>query len=468
MNLPISPNTAPHAPPSRFLPLLLAIAIFMQMLDATILNTALPAIAADLNESPLNMQSAVIVYTLTVALLIPLSGYLTDRFGTRTVFVASVVLFVTGSVLCAAAPNLPMLVFARAVQGLGGSMLAPVPRLTVMRVYDKSQLLNAINYAVMPALIGPVIGPLLGGYLVEYASWHWIFLLNVPIGIAGIIVALKIMPELKSEKSSLDLAGFLLFAAAACSLTLAVEIVLHPGAGMFALLLFAAAAAAFYGYTVHARRHENPLYAGHLLQVRTFRLGLAGNLFSRLGIGAVPFLLPLLLQVALGYSASASGWMLAPLALASLLAKPLIKPLLTRFGYRRVLLVNTALLGILMMMLALPDADTPLWLWLPLLSAMGLCNSVQFSTMNTLTIADLRPHQTGSGNSLMAVNQQLALGIGVALSALLLQLWRSGGWDAENVHTAFRLTFVCIGLLTFAAGRIFSLLHRSDGENLTS
>ena len=228
ITLPISPQ------PSRWLPLLLAIAIFMQMLDATILNTALPNIAADLDESPLDMHSAVVVYTLTVALLIPLSGYLADRFGTRNVFVGSMAVFIAGSLLCAAAQNLPMLVVARMVQGVGGSMLAPVPRLTIIRVYEKSQLLNAINYAVMPVLIGPIFGPPVGGYLVEYASWHWIFLLNVPIGLIGIAAALKIMPNVKGVRVPFDTMGFLMFASAACALIMAVEVISHPQAVPFA------------------------------------------------------------------------------------------------------------------------------------------------------------------------------------------------------------------------------------------
>lgn len=233
-----TPPALPKPAPSRWLPLLLAVAIFMQMLDTTILNTALPKMALDLNESPLNMQSAVIAYALTLALLIPLSGYLADRFGTRSVFIASMGIFVLGSVLCAAAPNLSMLLVARVIQGIGGSMLVPVPRLTLLRVYDKSQLLNAINYAVMPALIGPVLGPLVGGYLVDYASWHWIFLINVPIGIAGMVFAFKVMPDLKGEgKEHFDVVGFLLFAAAACSLSLSVEIVTHPGTRFFAMLM---------------------------------------------------------------------------------------------------------------------------------------------------------------------------------------------------------------------------------------
>lgn len=461
ITLPISPQ------PSRWLPLLLAIAIFMQMLDATILNTALPNIAADLDESPLDMHSAVVVYTLTVALLIPLSGYLADRFGTRNVFVGSMAVFIAGSLLCATAQNLPMLVVARMVQGVGGSMLAPVPRLTIIRVYEKSQLLNAINYAVMPALIGPIFGPPVGGYLVEYASWHWIFLLNVPIGLIGIAAALKIMPNVKGVRVPFDTAGFLMFASAACALIMAVEVISHPQAVPFAAGLAVAGAAALWLYAHHARRTETPLYAGDLFQVRTFRLGLAGNLFSRLGISSVPFLLPLLFQVAFGFGAGLSGGLVAAAAFASLLAKPLVRPIMAHYGYRGVLTANTRLLGILIMLVALPDVHTPLGVWVALLLAMGLCNSIQFSAMNTLTLADLRPYQAGSGNSLMAVNQQLSMSFGIALGALMLQGWTKSSFGAENLHTAFRLTFLGIGAVTFASGFIFARLHRSDGQNLT-
>ncbi|QEY24622.1 MFS transporter [Neisseria animalis] len=454
--------------PSRWLPLLLAIAIFMQMLDATILNTALPAIAEDLHESPLNMQSAVIAYALTVALLIPLSGYLTDRFGTKKVFLVSVALFVAGSLLCAAAPNLTSLVLARVVQGVGGSMLVPVPRLTILRVYDKSRLLNAINYAVMPALIGPVLGPLVGGYLVEYATWHWIFLLNVPIGLVGLLVGMKIMPDVRGEQNRLDVGGFLLFASAAAALTLAVDIVSYPNAAVFSLLLASGGSLLLWRYYRHAQTYPQPLYAGHLFKVRTFRLGLGGNLFSRLGISSVPFLLPLLFQVAFGYSASVSGWLVAPIALASLAVKPAIKPLMARFGYRAVLLWNTRLLAVLIMLLALPDAGTPWPVWTMLLLAMGACNSVQFSAMNTLTLADLRPYQTGSGNSLMAVNQQLAIGLGIAVGALMLQLWRNSSIVGQDLHAAFQYTFIGIGMITLASSMIFRRLHMSDGSNLTT
>ena len=454
--------------PSRWLPLLLALAIFMQMLDTTILNTALPKIAADLNESPLNMQSTIIAYALTIALLVPLSGHLVDRFGTRNVFIVALSFFMLGSLMCAAAPNLPMLVFARVVQGLGGSMLTLVPRLTLLRVYDKSQLLNALNYALMPALIGPILGPLVGGYLVEYASWHWIFLLNLPIGAIGILAALKIMPNVKGEKSQFDIIGFLLFAAAVCSLNLSVEIILRPSAKLFSFLLAGSGLTALWFYRRHARNTKEPLYAGNLFKVRTYRVGLTGNLVSRLGISSVPFLLPLLFQVAFGFTASFSGWLISTIALAAFITKPLTKPVMMRFGYRNVLIMNTRLLGALIMLLALPSAHTSLSVWMVLLFIMGISNSLQFSAMNTLTIADLRPYQTGSGNSLMAVNQQLSMSFGIALGALVLQSTTKTSFAVDNLHIAFRYTFIVIGAITFASSWIFLRLHTRDGHNLVA
>lgn len=469
----MSESDTPAAPPSsaapsRFLPMLLAVAVFMQMLDATILNTALPQMAADLHQPPLQMQSAVVSYALTLALLMPLSGYLCDRFGTRQVFFVSLLVFVAGSVLCAAAPNLNTLVFARVVQGAGGAMLAPAPRIIIMKSYEKTELIGMMNYVVMPALLGPVIGPLLGGYLVEYAGWHWIFLINVPFGLAAAWFTLKIMPDYKETEHPphFDIAGFLLFGGGAVGLSMAVEIAQFPGAGLFAVLAALMSLAAIGLYWRHARHDSEPLYSRELLRVRTYRIGLSGNLASRLGMGAVPFLLPLLLQVAFGHSASVSGRMLAPVALATLAAKPAIRPLMARFGYRRVLTVNTALIGLLIMALSLPSADTPLWQLMPLLLLIGAVNSIQFTGMNSLTLADLHPQQAGSGASLMTVNQQLATGFGIAIGAALLQYFGKLPPIGGNVSAAFRLTFLSIGLLTLLSALIFARLHRSDGENL--
>ena len=463
------PAIAMNAAPSRFLPILLAVSLFMQLLDATVLNTALPQMAVDLHESPLHMHSTIIAYALTLALFMPLSGYLCDRYGTKKVFSVSMWLFVLGSLLCAAAPSLTMLVIARVIQGMGGAILVPMPRLIVLRSYPKSQILAVMNFIIMPALLGPIMGPLVGGYLVEYASWQWIFLLNVPIGILGILMTARIMPNYYAPDARtphFDLAGFLLFAGGAVGLSLAVEMLMYAEARLFAVACALLGVTLFTFYWLHARHDEaKALYSPQLRLVRTFRLGLLGNLLSRLGMAAVPFLLPLLLQLAFARSASIAGWTMAPIAFAALVAKPFIKPFLSRVGYRRVLIWNTRLIGLIIMSLALPTAETPWWQLIALLFVLGLCNSLQYSTMNTLTIADLRPMQTGSGSSLLAVNQQLAISFGIALGALLLNLF-SHDLPPHELHHAFRATFLVIGSITFLSSWVFTRLHRLDGENL--
>lgn len=453
----------------RFLPPLLAVAVFMQLLDATILNTALPVIAKDLNESALNMQSAVISYALTVAVLMPLSGYLCDRYGTRRVFSLSMLLFAVGSVLCASAPSLALLVVGRIVQGMGGAMLMPVPRLIVMKTYPRDRLVSVMNYVITPALIGPVLGPVVGGYLVDYASWHWIFLINVPMGVMGFLLALKILPDYRAkdaDQQHLDLGGFLLFAGGALGLTLSVETVVHAESRLFSLVCVVLGSVCLYGYWLHAQKDKHPLYATNLLQVRTYRLGLSANLVSRMGINAVPFLLPLLYQLVFGYSASHSGWMMMPVAVAAMIAKSFINPLTKRFGFRLVLMSNTRLLGVVIMLLSLASVDNVFWFLLPLLFLMGICNSIHFSTANALTIADLRDWQAGSGNSLLSVNQQLAISIGIALGSVLLNSFHYSLFGGEKLYTAFQYTFIVVGLITFLSSFIFKHLHPRDGQNL--
>ncbi len=451
--------------PSRFLSLLLALAIFMQMLDSTILNTALPSIAQDLNQSPLQMQAAVIAYSLTLALIMPLSGWLSDRYGTKRVFIAAMSVFMAGSLLCAVASSLPMLVFARVVQGMGGTMLAPTPRMVVMQAYDKSRLINVMNYIVMPALIGPIIGPIVGGYLVEYATWHWIFLINLPFGFIAIATAIRIMSNFKKEQNQpFDLLGFLLFGGGALGLSFAVETAQHAQAAWFSSLTALFSLCAWFGYWQHAKQHPSPLYNLQLLSVRTFRLGLISNLFCRLGMSCLPFLLPLLVQLGLGRSPSQAGWVLAPLAAASIMVKPAIKPIITRLGYRRTLVINTCLIGLLTLALTIPDAHAPLWHLLPILLLLGACNSIQFTSMNTLTLADLRPQQAGSGSSLMTVNQQLAISFGTAIGAAWLQFFAQH--NPSSLHTAFRYTFWAISSMTLLSSLTFLRLHWRDGSNL--
>ncbi|WP_044871121.1 multidrug transporter subunit MdtD [Pseudomonas sp. LFM046] len=449
---------------ARLLPWLVAVAFFMQALDATILNTALPAMAHDLAEDPLRMQSVVIAYLLTVALLIPASGWLSDRFGTRRVFFGAVLLFSLGSLVCALSSTLPQLVGARVLQGLGGALMMPVGRLVVLRAYPRSELVRIMSFITLPGLLGPLIGPTLGGWLVEYVSWHWIFLINLPVGVLGGLAAWRFMPDLRGSGSvRLDVVGFLLFGTAMVLITIALEGLgeLHlPHVRVMLLLLGGLACLA--AYWLHAVQVEKPLFAPSLFRTRTFAAGILGNLFSRLGSSALPFLTPLLLQVALGFPPAQAGMTLIPLALAAMLAKPLAKPLLDRLGYRRLLLGNTMLLGGMIASLSLIDADTPYPLLLLHLGALGAVNSMQFTAMNTVTLLDLDDHQASSGNSLLSVVMQLSMSLGVAVAAALL-----GGFgkpDTSSTLAAFQGTYLCVGVLTLLAATIFFQLPRDSGR----
>ncbi len=257
----------------KILPLILATAIFMQMLDSTILNTSLPSIAKDLNESPLNMQNAIISYVLTLALFMPVSGFLADKFGTKKVFIISLILFSLGSLLCSLSPNLTFLVIARVIQGIGGSLMTPVGKLALIKTFDKSELLKAMNFAIIPALIGPVLGPLIGGYMVDYLSWHWIFLINLPIGILGIVLSVKYMPNYFSKIIDFDFKGFLFFAAASLLLSISLEWMGNAKNITPVLLVFLMGFIFIYLYYKHAKKEENPIFPLELFMVRTFRVG---------------------------------------------------------------------------------------------------------------------------------------------------------------------------------------------------
>ena len=331
----------------RFLPWLVAVGFFMQALDSTILNTALPRMAADLHESPLRMQSVVIAYMLTVALLIPVSGWLADRFGTRRVYLGAIILFTLGSLACAMSNHLGLLVAARVLQGIGGALLLPVGRLAILKTFPRDQLLRALAFVTMPGLIGPLIGPSLGGWLVEVASWHWIFLINIPVGLAGALATARLMPDLRGAPGlRFDMAGFALFGGGMVMVSIALQGLGERALGFAAsMVLLFAGLACLAGYWLYAARAEQPLFRLSLFGIRTFAVGLLGNLFARLGSGAMPFLTPLFLQVGLGYSPSVAGMSMIPSALGAIFAKTFAERLINRFGYRGVLVVNTLVLG---------------------------------------------------------------------------------------------------------------------------
>ena len=453
----------------KILPLILATAIFMQMLDSTILNTSLPSIAKDLNESPLNMQNAIISYVLTLALFMPVSGFLADKFGTKKVFIISLILFSLGSLLCSLSPNLTFLVIARVIQGIGGSLMTPVGKLALIKTFDKSELLKAMNFAIIPALIGPVLGPLIGGYMVDYLSWHWIFLINLPIGILGIVLSVKYMPNYFSKIIDFDFKGFLFFAAASLLLSISLEWMGNAKNITPVLLVFLMGFIFIYLYYRHAKKEENPIFPLELFMVRTFRVGFLGNLATRLGISSIPLLIPLMIQIAYGQSAVVSGWIVAPMAITAMFGKSAVIKILNRFGYRKTLMFNTFLIGTLICLMAIPGINTSIYWFIPLILVLGFFNSIQFTSMNTISISDLRDNHTSSGNSLISVNQQIAIGFGIAFGLIVLKLFEGDTQLIKgNIHNAFRYTFLVMGILTILSGFVFRRLHFRDGDNMKS
>lgn len=467
----MSPNLSTQPPEStkKILPIILGTAIFMQMLDSTILNTSLPAIAKDFNESPLNMQNAIISYVLTLAVFMPVSGFLSDKFGTKKVFIFALVLFSAGSLFCSLSHNLIQLVIARMIQGVGGSLMIPVGKLALIKTFPKNELLKAMNYAIIPALIGPVLGPLVGGYMVDYLSWHWIFIINIPIGLIGIVLSIRFMPDYKSPIIDFDLKGFLIFAAASLLLSVALELFGNTLYVTPVLLVFLSGFLMLYFYYRHASTDNNPIFPLNLFKVRTFRVGILGNLATRLGISAIPLLLPMMIQIAYGRSAVTSGWIVAPMAITAMFGKSAVIGILNRFGYRLTLMTNTFIIGILICCMAIPGVNASIYWYMPIIAILGFFNSIQFTAMNTISIADLRQYHTSSGNSLISVNQQLAIGFGIAFGLIVLKIFQGDvTLINDEIHNAFRYTFLVVGLLTIISGLIFRRLHFKDGDNMKS
>lgn len=446
------------------LPMIAGASFFMQSLDSTILNTAIPAIAADLHQSPFSMQLAIIGYTLTVALLIPLSGWVADRFGTRRTYLASVAVFALGSLLCALSTTLPMLVASRVVQGVGGAVMMPISRLTLMRAYRRDDFVQAFNFISIPGLIGPILGPILGGWLVTYATWHWVFLINLPIGLVGFVYGYRIMPDFRAPRGRFDGLGFADIGLGLLAMTAGLELAGgHASSTLGAVVLVAAGFAFLAGYVRHARRAPYPLIGLGVFKTRTFAVGIAGNVVARLGIGSIPFLVPLLLQVGLGYPADVAGLLLLPSALGSLLTKTFVLKVLYRVGYRRTLLFLTLSIGVVFALLSLQRPGWPLIVLVVPLFIQGMLMSAQFTAMNTITLGDLPPEHASDGNSLLSVTQNLSISFGVAISTAVLRVFSA---SSGGPLPALRATFIAVGIITALAALVFILLRPHDGDNL--
>jgi EmrB/QacA subfamily drug resistance transporter len=453
------------APSSRSLTVMLWLAatgFFMQALDSTIVNTALPAMATSLGELPLRMQSVVIAYSLTMAVMIPVSGWLADKLGTRRVFFSAILVFTLGSLLCANAHSLTQLVIWRIVQGVGGAMLLPVGRLAILRTFPAERYLSALSFIAIPGLVGPLIGPTLGGWLVKIASWHWIFLINVPVGVVGCIATFVYMLDSRNpDTARFDMKGYVLLVLGMLAISFALDGRTELGIQhATVLVLLILSLACFVAYGLHAASAAQPLFPLELFKIHTFSVGLLGNLFARIGSGAMPYLIPLLLQVSLGYTAFQAGLMMLPVAAAGMTSKRIVTRLITRYGYRRILLVNTVLVGLAMASFSLTTMAQPLWLRIVQLAFFGGVNSIQFTAMNTLTLKDLGTGGASSGNSLFSLVQMLSMSLGVTVAGALLATFTGliPRVTEANSLPAFHATFLCVGIITAGSAWIFAQL----------
>ena len=373
------------------LPWLVAVAFFMESLDTTILNTAVPVVAKALAISPLNMKSVLASYTLSLAVFIPVSGWMADRFGTRRVFSSAIGLFTLGSLLCGLASDVHTLVACRILQGCGGAMMVPVGRLTLVRTFPKFELVRAMSFVAIPGLVGPMLGPIAGGLIVDYLHWRAIFFLNLPVGILGLVLVYLHLPDYREKASRpLDVIGLILFGGGIALLSYVLEIFGEHSLNTAEVSgLLAISLALLFGYGLHAKRTTYPLLQLSLFRIRTFAAAVSGSFFTRLGIGGVPFLLPLLYQEGLGLTPVQSGLLITPQAAAALSTKFFMPRLLERLGYRTILVSNTVILGLMLMLFATVGRGTPAWLILLQAFCYGALTSTQYTSMNTLAYADI-------------------------------------------------------------------------------
>ena len=453
------------------LPWLVAVAFFMQALDTTILNTAVPTMAEALGVAPLDMKSVLSCYTLSVAVFVPLSGWVADRFGTRHVFATAIGLFMLGSLLAGLSNSIHGLVLSRIIQGFGGAMMVPVGRMTMVRTFPKSELVRAMMFVSMPALVGPMLGPVVGGLIVHYLHWRLIFLVNLPIGLAGLLLIIRHMPDYRSDKVwPLDWTGLLLFSSGLALLSYVLEVFgQHALSGLVVLGLLAVSVLLILAYAHHALRAEHPLLRLGLFRIRTFRTAAAGSFVTRLGASGVPFLLPLLYQSGLGYSPVQSALLILPQSMTALTIKAVIPTILARLGYRGVLTTNTIAVGLLIASFSTIGASTPVALILIQASLFGFCQSLQFSSMNTLVYADIGERDASMAATMASTLQQMSMSFGVATASLLAAWLVPTGTGVASVEliAGIHKTFLVLGALTIVSTLVFRGLRKDDGESVS-
>jgi EmrB/QacA subfamily drug resistance transporter len=448
------------------IPLVVGCAFFMEGLDSTMIAVSIPAMAKSLGESPLRLSLVITSYLLSLAVFIPVSGWIADRFGARRVFCAAVLLFAGGSALCGLADSLPMLIVMRVVQGFGGAMMTPVGRLILLRSFPRTGLVSAMNWMTIPAMVGPMVGPIVGGFLTDYASWRWIFYLNIPIGLIGGGLALWLFENFRAPSpSQFDLTGFVIVGVGLFLFELAIENVGRPVLPRaLGLAFFPLAALMLLAYWHHARHTSSPVLDLDLFAIKTFRVGTVTGGVCRMGLDATPFLLPLLFQVGFGLSPLAAGYLTFSATFGAMAVRTLSRRLLRLCGFRRTLVGGAVLSAAITAGFALLSAATPHWIIVAVALLSGCIRSIQYLALNTITYADLPSAMLSRGTSVGGVGQQLARGFGVAIGAALLALVAG----AEPVTTAdFRTVFVLVALIPLASTLGFLRLSESDGAEVS-
>ena len=452
----------------RIIPLIIAVALFMENMDATVIATSLPAIAKDIGTNPLALKLAITTYLLSLAIFIPASGWTADRFGARTVFRAAIAVFMIGSIGCALSNSLTDFVIARVVQGMGGAMMTPVGRMVLIRSIAKRDLVGAMAWVTTPALIGPVLGPPVGGFITTYATWHWIFLINVPIGLMGIYLATRYIPELRAEQHErFDVFGMVLAGLGIGGIAFGFSILGLDYLPWYIVAALIVGGACFLaGYLVHARHTENPALDLTLFKLPTFFASITGGFIFRLGIGALPFLLPLMLQIGFGMTPFQSGLITFASAFGAMGMKWATATILRRFGFRTILVINSLISSAFLATCASFTITTPVVAMLALLFVGGFFRSLQFTSVNTIAYADVEPHRISRATSLASVAQQLAVSSGVAVGAMAVELTQHLKGGVALQAADFRPAFLAVAAISALSVLIFLRLAPEAGAEM--